>query len=244
MSPRIVTAPDERRASMRSCIGVRSWASSTIRWPRARSGPSRRARASSSSARSASLQPRPRLDRRSACSSASRMPSAAAASCSGLVSRRRTSWSGFGRGQSAFKRPVQESAAPQRRLDVVEGVVGRAAEAGCVAVVEGAHELHAQALATGGVVGRLCLRLPDQRLTSSGDSRSSTPSRRIGEQLLRRPRQRPDGGGDHLRQPGAALQASDLRCSSGRTASIPSTSSSTARCSTRSSPSIGRTCEM
>jgi hypothetical protein len=50
MSPSIVTAPDERRASMRSCIGVRSCASSTIRWPRAASGPSRSARASSSSA--------------------------------------------------------------------------------------------------------------------------------------------------------------------------------------------------
>ena len=53
MSPRIVIAPVVRRASIRSCIGVRSCASSTITCPCCCGGPSRSARASSSSGRSA-----------------------------------------------------------------------------------------------------------------------------------------------------------------------------------------------
>ena len=92
MSPTTVIDPaSERRVSIRSCMGDRSWTSSTTMWPYLRSGSSApplrgpsRWRASSISAASAGVQATSsneddRGRRRRACSSGVRIPRAAAA---------------------------------------------------------------------------------------------------------------------------------------------------------------------
>ena len=102
MSPRIVTEPARaRRATIRSCIGVRSCASSTITCPNARGGSASSARASSTSGTSWSLHAKPDRGRRSRrCAGPSRIPSAASARRAGAVRRERTRASGAATGQT------------------------------------------------------------------------------------------------------------------------------------------------
>ena len=231
---------------MRSCIGVRSCASSTIRWPCGRSGPSSSARASSSErqvgvapALAAAGLEQPLLRRRRGCRP---LPRRAA---SGLVSSRRTSCSGFGRGQSAssvrFRKPPVRSAASMSSNEWYAATPSRAR----VALVE----RRARASSAGargrprGSAASACAS-SSERGDLLGREPELDPFEPDGEQLGRAAAgSARDRGGDHVGEPVVALQARERRRPRAATGSTPA-SSSTARCSTRSSPSIGRTCEM
>ena len=101
---------------MRSCIGVRSCASSTIRWPCGAVGAvEQRARLVDEREVGVATSPCPRPDWSSALLLLVEDPVCGRSELVGLVSRRRTSCSGFGRGQSAssvrFRKPPVRSAA-------------------------------------------------------------------------------------------------------------------------------------
>ena len=99
-----------------------------------------------------------------------------------------------------IERPVQVAARSERRLDVVEGVVRGDAEPLRVPLVERAHELHPQAVAAGGVVGRLGRASSTSAATWSGYTRSSTPSSRTARSS--------DGGCGRARTAAAITSAS------------------------------------
>ena len=84
---------------------------------------------------------------RSFCSSASSIPSDAAASAAGEVSSRATSFSGCGSGRTRSSQLREEAAAPQRALDLVEAAERARAEQLAVALVEAAEHGHAEPLA-------------------------------------------------------------------------------------------------
>ena len=179
----------------------------------------------------------------SRCSSSSRIPSAAAASASGCGEAgggRADRASGAARGRRASgsgSRPCGARPRCRRR----SGTRRRRAAA-CTA-----RRTRARASSAGGRGRRrgwpTRRRLLDERGGLVGVDPQLDPFEPHGEELGWGLGQGAHGRRDHIREPLVALQPRDAG-SSRRAGSTPATSSSTARCSTRSSPSIGSTCEM
>ena len=190
------------RRSMRSCIGVRSCASSTIRWPRGAVGPvEERARlvqqrqVGLAPALAAAGQEEALLVRVEDAVGRGGERLRAASAAGGRAARA----SAAARGRPASGSGNRRSAAPPRCRR--RSSRPRLPRRGRVPVVERAHELHPQALAAGGVVGRLRLRLADER----GDLLGRQPQ-------LRRPRGErraaPPGGCGSARTAAAITSAS------------------------------------
>ena len=134
---------------MRSCIGVRSCASSTITWPKSRGG-SRDQRVRLVDERHVGVAPAriPRGERPSNCRSrSSRMPSAASSRRGRDVRSDRTSRSGETAGQTRSSHLPEESLRPQRALDLPEVTPCEPPEARTVVLVEAAQDVHAEPLA-------------------------------------------------------------------------------------------------
>ena len=134
---------------MRSCIGVRSCASSTITCPNAR-GALREQRArlvdQRDVVRRSSRSP-PSGRRRSRCSRSSRIPSAASASRAGAVRSERTRPSGAIAGQTRSSQRGRNPFALERALDLGEVAPREPAEPRPVVLVEAAQDVHPEALA-------------------------------------------------------------------------------------------------
>ena len=229
---------------MRSCIGVRSWASSTIRWPCGAVGALEQ-RARLVEQRQVGVAPAP----------------AAAGPEEALLVLVEDAVRGGGELLGARQQAPDELLGLRTRPERVERAVEEAAACGasprcrrtsgrrrCRGAPCSARRSARRASCAGARARRrgrpisACASSISPP-TCSGESRSSTPSRRTASSSA--------GGCGSARTAAAITSASRASPFSRATAGSlaprrldTATSSSTARCSTRSSPSMGRTCEM
>ncbi len=194
---------------MRSCIGVRSCASSTITWPCGRSPPSSSALASSRSGRSASYQPLPRTDCSSRCSSSSRIPLGRGGERLRLGQQAADELVGLRPRPQLVERPIHKP--PRRSAASMSSKewYAETPEPRGVPLVERARQLRPQSLAPGRVARGLGPRLLHERGDLLRREPELDPFESDGEQLGRRLRQR-------ARPPPRSRRPSGRRLSAGR----------------------------